>query len=226
MLTRVGLHTGLAEYACVNRTPPSASRSAIQITSGSQQGLDLCGKLLLDEGDVVVQIDADLEYRPEDIPAVVAALDTTDAVYGSRFLGTIEGMRLPNRVANHILAFLVSALYGQRITDEATAYKAFRRDILQSIPLTCRRFEFCPEVTAKLLQRHIAIYEVPISYYPRSWDEGKKIKAYDGLIAVWTLLKYRLFYRRHGPSIPLLSNYRGASAAAARSSSHAGLQCA
>jgi len=114
-----------------------------------------------------------------------------NVAYGSRFLGRIEGMRIANRAANHILAWLVTILYGHRITDEATAYKAFRRETVQSIPLTCRRFEFCPEVTARVLRRGERIIEVPVSYTARTFEEGKKIGWRDFLIAVWTLFKCR-----------------------------------
>ncbi len=145
-------------------------------------------------GDIVIVQDADLEYRPEEIPAVIQPIvdGRTNVAYGSRFLGKIEGMRLPNRVANHILALLVSALYFHRVTDEATAYKAFRRELIQSIPLTCRRFEFCPEVTAKVLRRGERIVEVPVTYTARTFEEGKKIGWPDFFVALWTLLKNRI----------------------------------
>jgi dolichol-phosphate mannosyltransferase len=87
---------------------------------------------------------------------------------------------------------MTNILYpGSWITDEPTCYKVFRRDIIQSIPLRCTKFEFCPEVTAKVLKKGIRIVEVPIRYYPRSVEEGKKIKLQDGFDAIWTLLKYR-----------------------------------
>ncbi|MFW6256001.1 MAG: glycosyltransferase family 2 protein, partial [Candidatus Sumerlaeota bacterium] len=90
-----------------------------------------------------------------------------------------------------LLAWCVSILYGHRITDEATAYKAFRRELIQDIPLTCRRFEFCPEVTAKVLKRGEKIIEVPVTYIARTFEEGKKIGWKDFFIALWTLIKYR-----------------------------------
>ncbi|HUT23702.1 MAG TPA: glycosyltransferase family 2 protein [Sumerlaeia bacterium] len=144
-------------------------------------------------GDIVIIQDADLEYRPEEIVDVIQPIldGRANVAYGSRFLGRIEGMRIANRAANHILAWLVTILYGHRITDEATAYKAFRRETVQSIPLTCRRFEFCPEVTARVLRRGERIIEVPVSYTARTFEEGKKIGWRDFLIAVWTLFKCR-----------------------------------
>ncbi len=144
-------------------------------------------------GDVVIVQDADLEYDPEDIPRVLDPIfrGGYTASYGSRFLGRVIGMRLPNRVANWILSRLVSVLYGQRITDEATAYKAFRRELIQSVDLECQRFEFCPEVTAKVLRMGVAIAEVPVTYRARTFEEGKKIGYRDFFIAVRTLVRYR-----------------------------------
>lgn len=144
-------------------------------------------------GDVVIIQDADMEYDPQDILRVVEPIHAgqTRVCYGSRFLGSIEGMRLPNRIANYILAWLVTVLYGTRITDEATAYKAFRREVIQAIPLQCQRFEFCPEVTAKVLRAGERIIEVPVKYRARTFEEGKKIGYKDFFVAVRTLLYYR-----------------------------------
>lgn len=146
-------------------------------------------------GDVIIIQDADMEYDPRDILKVVEPIfrGDTRVCYGSRFLGHIEGMRLPNRVANHILAWLVTLLYGHRITDEATAYKAFRREVIKAIELNCQRFEFCPEVTAKVLRRGEKILEVPVVYRARTFEEGKKIGYKDFFVAVKTLLRYRFF---------------------------------
>jgi glycosyltransferase involved in cell wall biosynthesis len=145
------------------------------------------------QGDIIIIQDADMEYDPRDILKVVEPIirGQTRVCYGSRFLGRIEGMRLPNRIANHILAWLVTILYGHRITDEATAYKAFRREVIQSIELKCQRFEFCPEVTAKVLRRGEKIVEVPVVYRARTFEEGKKIGYKDFIVAVKTLIKYR-----------------------------------
>jgi len=145
-------------------------------------------------GDIVIIQDADMEYDPRDIPKVIQPIldGKTRVTYGSRFLGSVEKMRLPNFVANKILAWLVTILYFQRITDEATAYKAFRREVINAVSLRCRRFEFCPEVTAKVLRKGEKIIEVPVTFSARSFEEGKKIGWRDFIIAVWTLLKYRL----------------------------------
>ncbi|MFH1676607.1 MAG: glycosyltransferase family 2 protein [bacterium] len=146
-------------------------------------------------GQIVIIQDADLEYDPEDYPKILAPIlrGEADVVYGSRFLNNPRpaGMALMNQIANRILAFLATILYGKKITDEATAYKAFRRDVIDSIELSCQRFEFCPEVTSKLLKKKYRLMEVPINYRGRTSLEGKKITWWDGIVAILTLFKYR-----------------------------------
>lgn len=144
-------------------------------------------------GDIVVIQDADLEYDPQQIPKLIQPIveGNAEVVYGSRFLGSIKGMKFANWLANRILIITANILYHAEITDEATCYKAFRADILKSLPLNCNRFEFCPEITAKLRKRGIKIFEVPIDYIGRTVVEGKKITWKDGFQALWTLIKYR-----------------------------------
>jgi len=143
-------------------------------------------------GDIILIQDADLEYDPADYPALIAPIVSGKAkvVYGTR-APRFQGMRWPHRVFNWIAARLVNLLFGSRITDEATCYKVFRADLIRAIPLKCRRFEFCPEVTAKLLKRGFAIHEVPVNYQARAIGAGKKIRWWDGVVALWTLVKYR-----------------------------------
>jgi len=145
-------------------------------------------------GEFSIVQDGDLEYDPQDYVSMIEAFRTTSAavVYGSRFMCGIPKMRPANRVVNMLLAWMVRFFYRAQLTDEATCYKAFRTELLKSIPLTCHRFEFCPEVTAKVLRRGHAIVEVPISYSARTLAEGKKIRWTDGVEAIWTLLKFRL----------------------------------
>lgn len=144
-------------------------------------------------GDVIVIQDADLEYDPQQIPDLVGPIERgeADVVYGSRFRGSIEGMKFANWLANRILILAANILYRAGITDEATCYKAFRADLMKSLPLRCTRFEFCPEVTAKLRKRGVKIHEIPIHYAGRTAAEGKKVNWKDGFEALWTLVKYR-----------------------------------
>lgn len=149
-------------------------------------------------GKAVIIQDADLEYLPEQIPLLVEPIVRGEAkvVYGTRFLeGFPKGMALPNRIVNRLLAWAVGLLYFNRITDEATCYKAVERQTLLAMNLQCRRFEFCPEVTAKALRMGLKIVELPIAYVPRTKAAGKKIRWTDAPEAFWTLLRYRLWRR-------------------------------
>jgi glycosyltransferase involved in cell wall biosynthesis len=163
-------------------------------TSNAGKGTALRTGIRLASGDIILIQDGDLEYDPNDYACILDPIVSgqADVVYGSRFLGNPVGMAWRNLLANRILTFVANLLYKAHITDEATAYKAFHAPLLRQIPLACRRFEFCPEVTAKLRRRGIHIHEVPIHYNARGIHEGKKIRARDGFQALWTLLRYRL----------------------------------
>jgi glycosyltransferase involved in cell wall biosynthesis len=144
--------------------------------------------------DVVIIQDSDLEYNPRDYPVILAPLeeDIADVVYGSRFLG---GSRRPiffwNMVANKMLTFMTNILYNNILSDMETGYKVFRLNKVKDIKLRSQRFDFEPEFTAKILKRRIRIYEVPISFNPRDYSEGKKIRLKDAFYAAWALIKYR-----------------------------------
>jgi len=146
-------------------------------------------------GDIVIIQDADLEYNPDDIPKVIQPIieGKCEVAYGSRFTGSIKKMRLPNFIANKLLAWLISILYKHKITDEATAYKAFSKKAIKSINLKCQRFEFCPEVTSKILKKGYKIIEVPVSFEARTFEEGKKIGWRDFIIAVRTIFHCKFY---------------------------------
>jgi glycosyltransferase involved in cell wall biosynthesis len=144
-------------------------------------------------GEIAIIQDADGEYEPQEYPSLIQPIVEGRAavVYGSRFRGRVEGMRWPNRLINRLLAWMANLLFGARITDEATCYKVFKTEVLKELPLRCTGFEFCPEITARVLKRGYRIVEVPISYRARTHEEGKKINWRDGVRAIWTLLRYR-----------------------------------
>ena len=145
-------------------------------------------------GDYILIQDADLEYEVSDYPAILEAVRRgADVVYGSRFLRRSypEGMHPANFLANKLLTTTANLLYGHGITDEATCFKVIRADLLRALDLECERFEFCPEVTAKLGKRRVKIVEVPIAYHARDVRSGKKVRWTDGVQALWVLLKHR-----------------------------------
>ena len=148
------------------------------------------------KGEVVVIQDADMELCPKDLSELLKPLgqENIQVVYGSRFLNGRGNASLHNFIANRVLATYTNLLYGCQITDESTGYKAFSVELITRLNLTCKGFEFCPEVTAKILRAGYGIHEVPVSYFPRTKKEGKKLRFWsDGIFAAWTLLKYRFF---------------------------------
>lgn len=146
-------------------------------------------------GDIVVIQDADLEYDPKDYQELIQLIldDKADVAYGTRLTGVkpSRAFMFHHLLGNKFLTLLTNILYNTTLTDMETCYKAFKRSFLNGIEIKSNRFDFEPEITAKVLKRGARIYELPISYYGREYNEGKKITWKDGFSAIWTLVKYR-----------------------------------
>ena len=144
-------------------------------------------------GDLVVIQDADLEYSPEEFPDLISLIceGRADVVYGSRFLGRHRVFMFTHYAGNRFLTLVANVLYNTMLTDMETCYKVMRTEVLRSMTLESDGFGIEPELTAKIFKRHYRVYEVPITYDGRNYDEGKKITWRDGFVALWVLLKYR-----------------------------------
>lgn len=201
--------TGLVrQVVVVDDGSTDGTRDVLQQLEKEQRaGLEIrfhpknCGKgaavrtaISLAQGDIVLVQDADLEYDPRDYPILLEPIldGRADVVFGSRFLGG------PHRVlffwhyvVNKLLTFLSNMFTNLNLTDMEVGYKVFRREVLQGITIRSDRFNFEPEITAKMAKKKLRIYEVPISYAGRTYEEGKKIGVMDGIEALWTIIKYR-----------------------------------
>ena len=148
-------------------------------------------------GDVIVVQDADLEYDPAEFPELIAPIEKgmADVVYGSRFGGKPQRVHMFwHKMGNRLLTFLTNILFNCTLTDMETCYKMFRREVVEGMTINSRRFDVEPEITAKILKaKKWRVYEMPISYYGRTYDEGKKITWRDGVLAIWTLVRYRFW---------------------------------
>lgn len=147
-------------------------------------------------GDIVVIQDADLEYDPVDYEPLLKLIieDKADVVYGSRLSGgkPSRSFMFTHLLGNKVLTLMTNILYNTTLTDMETCYKAFKREFIKDIKIKSNRFDFEPEITAKVLKKKARLYELPISYYGREYHEGKKITWKDGLHAIWTLIKFRV----------------------------------
>ncbi len=183
----------------LQQLPPSPDLRVLFHPRNRGKGAALATGFEAATGEICIVQDADLEYDPAEYPLVIGPIveGRADVVFGSRFQGAAPHrvVYFWHRVGNGLLTLLSNMATDLNLTDMETCYKAFRREIIQSIRIQEQRFGFEPEITAKIARRRCRIYEVGISYYGRTYDEGKKIGWRDGLRAIWCILKYNAWAR-------------------------------
>ena len=211
-IARVRAAPILAEIICVDDCSSDGSRQILETLLASGEidvlisheknrgkGAAIRSALEKATGDVVIIQDADLEYDPDDIPRLLGPVQDgkADAVFGSRFKGDVSRVLYYwHSVGNGMLTTLSNMLTNINVSDMETCYKLVRTDLMRSLPLSSNRFGFEPEITARLAQSRARIFEVPISYSGRTYQEGKKIRWTDGVAAIWHVLKFNLFSKK------------------------------
>lgn len=182
-------------YELLGRTPLPAHVRVLRHNKNMGKGAGIRTGIQAATKDIIIIQDADLEYNPSDFPIVLRPIldGVADVVYGSRFLGIHRSFMLHHYLGNRFLSIVTNILYNNMLTDMETGYKAFRAPVIKSMRIRSNRFDFEPEITAKVLKQGYRIYEVPIYYAGRDYAEGKKITWRDGFAAIWALLRFRFF---------------------------------
>lgn len=187
---------GSTDATYANLKAWEGSCEVLHLSRNSGKGAALSQGFIKASGDLILIQDADLEYSPDDYPILLKPFenDRVDVVYGSRFLGAHLSTMFVYALGNKFVTLISNIIFNTNITDMETGYKVFRKKVLHDImPLLAKRFDFEPEFTAKVLRAGYQIYEVPISYFGRTFLEGKKLTWMDGIAAFWTLLRYRFW---------------------------------